>query len=104
MVDIDGGSTYSKIVAVPLKSSPTQLTIFPNPVTENLFVQLASTKADKLTLQISDMQGKVLQQQVDEVGVGNTSVSISTATLAKGSYVLLVKSGEGIKQKQFVKE
>lgn len=104
MVDKDGSYTYSKIVAVPLKSSYTQLTIFPNPVKETLFIQLSSTKADKLTLQITDIQGKVLQQQTDEVGIGNTSLSINTATLTKGSYILLVKIGEALQQRQFVKD
>lgn len=104
MVDKDGSFTYSKVVAVTLNVNRVSLAVYPNPVRDNLFVQITSTKAEKLTLQVTDLQGKLLQQEATQVGVGNVSLSVNTSTLAKGSYVLLVKGSGAVQQKQFVKE
>jgi hypothetical protein len=104
MVDMDGSFTYSKVMAVTLNDNRKSLVVYPNPVKDNLFVQVTSTKAEKLTLQVTDMQGRLLQQEDTQVGIGNVSISINTNTLAKGSYVLLVKRSTGLQQKQFVKE
>ena len=104
MVDKDGSFTFSKAVAVSLTKQQSALTIFPNPVQQNLYVQLAVIKAEKLTLQVIDLQGKILQQQLVDVVIGNTSISINTGALAKGDYVLVVKGSEISQQKLFVKD
>jgi hypothetical protein len=104
MVDKDGSYTYSKVEAVTLNDKRKTLTMYPNPVKDNLFVQFTSSKAEKLTLQVTDLQGRILQQEDTQVGIANVSLSVNTSALAKGSYVLLVKSSKGLQQKQFVKE
>ncbi|MBC7652046.1 MAG: T9SS type A sorting domain-containing protein [Deinococcales bacterium] len=104
MVDKDGSFTCSKVVSCQLSVVSKQLAVYPNPVKETLFVQILSSKADKITVQVTDMQGKVLQQEDMQVGVGNVSLSVNAATLAKGTYVLLVKGSNGLQQKQFIKE
>lgn len=104
MVDKDGSFTYSKIVSCQLSVASKSLAVYPNPVKGNLFVQITSTKAEKITLQVTDLQGKLLQQEDTQVGIGNVSLSVNTSALAKGSYVLLVKGSGGVQQKQFVKE
>ena len=103
MVDQDGNFTYSKTLAVLFKARNAQLTIFPNPVKGSLFVQLYSSKNEKLSIQITDMKGRVLQQQEVMVSVGNMSLSFNASKLAKGTYVLLVKGDNLIQQKQFIK-
>ena len=55
MVDKDGSFTYSKVVAVPFIIPHSLFTIFPNPVKETMFVQLTSSTAEKLTLQIKNI-------------------------------------------------
>ncbi|MFC4230749.1 FG-GAP-like repeat-containing protein [Parasediminibacterium paludis] len=104
MVDKDGSFTYSKIVSCQLSGISRALTVYPNPVKDNLFVQITSTKAEKITLQLTDLQGKLLQQEDTQVGIGNVSLSVNTSALANGSYVLVVKGSGGVQQKQFVKE
>jgi hypothetical protein len=104
MVDNDGSFTYSKTVAVTPNATTKSIRIFPNPVRETLFVQVTSTKTEKLTLQVIDLQGKLLQQQTQQVTAGTTSLSFNTAALAKGNYVLVVKGSAAIQQKQFVKQ
>lgn len=105
MVDNDGSFTYSQTVAIKLNGNNTlPLAIYPNPVKATMFVQLSTIKADKLTLQVADINGKILLQHIAQVNTGNVSLSINVSALAKGSYVLLVKGDGIIQQKQFIKE
>ena len=104
IVNQDGSFTYSKIVAVFLKARNSQLTIFPNPVKETLYVQLTSTRDEKVSVQIIDMKGRVLQQQEVRVSTGNMSLSFNASKLAKGSYVLIIKGDNSVQQKQFSKD
>ena len=103
MVDKNGSFTYSKVLAVLLKSRNSTLSIFPNPVRETLFVQLASAKAEMITIQITDMQGKVIQQQEMQVSIGNTSLSINASNLKIGTYVLLIRNGNTLQKEKFMK-
>ena len=104
IVDNDGSFVYSKVLAVSLNSKIQTLNLYPNPVKETLFVQLNSAKAEKITLQVIDMQGKILKQQIVQAVVGNVSLSIDASAFAKGTYTLLVKGTETMLKKQFVKE
>ncbi len=104
MVDKDGSIAYSKIVIVTLTTNYAQLSIFPNPVKEILTAQITSAKAEKATLQITDMQGKVLQQKEVVLKAGSNNLPVNTAALTKGTYVLVVKGKVVNEQRQFVKE
>ncbi len=102
-VDRDGTITYSNTIIVMVNNSFASLNIYPNPVKETLFAQVSATKAEKVTVQINDMQGKVLIQQQVQLNAGTNNIGLQTSHLAKGSYMLIVK-GEGLQQKQFIKE
>ncbi|HSN59991.1 MAG TPA: ice-binding family protein [Ferruginibacter sp.] len=104
IVNQDGSFTYSKTIAVLLKAHNAQLSIFPNPVKETLYMQLSSAKNEKLSILIIDMKGSVLQQQEVSVSVGNISLSFNASKLAKGNYVLLIRGDNLIQQMEFVKE
>lgn len=103
IMDKDGSFSYSKTIAVQFKNAGTQLSIFPNPVKETLFVQFFAAQAGKFTMQVADMEGRVLQQQEFAATVGSTSLSLNAASLARGTYVLLIRSNGQLEQKQFVK-
>ncbi len=102
-VDKDGSNQYSKIVTVNLAAKQQKLTIFPNPVKQTLTAQLFATKKEKVSIQIKDIQGKVLHVQQTELSKGNNAISIPTSYLVKGSYLLII-NGEIKLQKQFIKE
>jgi hypothetical protein len=104
IIDKNGSFTYSKTIAVMLKNNNSTLNIFPNPVKETVFVQIAATKAETVTIQVGDMMGRILQQEITKVSVGNNSFSVNASSLTRGTYVLLVKSADGVQQKQFTKQ
>ncbi len=103
VADKDGSFTYSKTVSVALTAHNSQLTIFPNPVKEILTATITVSKAEKATLQVTDINGKVLLQKNVTLNTGSNVLPVNTAALAKGSYVLLIK-GAAVQQKVFVKE
>ncbi|MFP5040091.1 M36 family metallopeptidase [Parasediminibacterium sp. JCM 36343] len=102
MTDINGSFAYSNISTVNI-GSKAAFSIYPNPVKAKLSVQWASTKAENSTLLVTDMQGKILQQQPANVQKGNNLFILNTALLAKGTYILMIK-GEKTTQQVFVKE
>ncbi len=102
-VDKDGSKQYSKVVTVNLNTTLHTLTIFPNPVKATLSAQVTTTTTEKVVVQITDMQGKLLQQQLTQLQVGNNTININAGNLTNGTYVLLI-NGDTKLQKRFVKE
>lgn len=69
-----------------------RISIFPNPVTNNQFtIQFAIEEPNTYTLQVTDMMGRQLQQQVVNVGAYNqTQVVKLNPSTAKGMYLVKV--------------
>ena len=77
--------------------------IYPNPVKYVLYVQVQRSIAEKVSLQIVDMLGKIVSQQSQQLTAGVTTLSINTNLLAKGSYFAVIK-GQNTEKKLFIKE
>ncbi len=103
MVDQNGSNTYSKIVSVPINTAKNTFNIYPNPVANTIYVQLISNKMSIANLKITDLQGKVLQQQSINLQIGLNNFNINATNLAKGSYMILI-NGEQLYQKMIIKE
>lgn len=102
MVDQDGRFEYSNIVAVAATNKK-RLTVCPNPVKDNLFIKLENDEKEKVTLMLTDIQGRIFMQQAVAINNGATSVSINTSSLNRGTYILTLK-GTKIQNKIIVKE
>ncbi len=100
--DKDGKYTFSNVVAVNINAPIYNLHIFPNPVKDNLFIQLKNNRAESIIVQVADLAGKVISQQQIRVQAGSNNFSISTSLLKRGNYILIVK-GEKIFQEKFIK-
>lgn len=103
IVDNTGEKQFSKIIAVQLAKNNMVLNVFPNPVKNQLFASINSVKQELVTIQVTDLQGKILQNRILKLNTGNNNFNITTSTLAKGVYLLVIK-GEFLNQKMFVKE
>ena len=73
------------------------LNLFPNPVQAQqlLTVEGMLPEAGRVRLQIYDMTGRVIKQQIAESATGYLSTTISTTGLARGTYQLSIISGAG---------
>jgi Calcineurin-like phosphoesterase/Secretion system C-terminal sorting domain/Purple acid Phosphatase, N-terminal domain len=80
-----------------------QLSIFPNPASENLTLIFDPVKADKeLSLQIVDVNGKVLLSQFHQLSRGEGRIELTGLELENGVYFVRLKDDENFLAGQFV--
>ena len=104
--DLDGSYYFSKIIALRKNSKPVDIILYPNPSTENLFVNMSSTKAEQVSLTVNSVGGlQVISQQV-KLFSGNNSFTISGIDkLPAGVYQLSIRWPGGRKiSQQFLKQ
>ena len=80
------------------------MTLFPNPASVNLNINVSTLAEEEITFAISDMLGKSLLQWEGKAENGVYSTEISIENLSQGVYFLSVKIGERIMTQKFVKE
>jgi uncharacterized repeat protein (TIGR01451 family) len=77
-----------------------QLTLFPNPATDELQVMIRDAGVGAYTADVLSMDGRVLMH----IGALSRNAKISTASLAAGAYVLRLRNAEGrTQQASFMK-
>lgn len=76
------------------------VTCYPNPAFDKLYVNLNSLSAGIYTLELNDMLGRTCLREVKQASSGEQKWSLHTADLQPGMYVLSVKSGE----KRFIQQ
>jgi len=88
--DIDGRSKLSGIVMIT-RDKPTTLDIsglFPNPARTEVKLMIEAPQAGKITLLVSDMNGKTVIQKIESVGLGSNTVPVDITKLATGRYLV----------------
>jgi len=104
MVDKDGRINYSNIVVVKMYDKTGGVNIFPNPVQNELQLQIPSDKKEMVTIQIEDAAGKILQTRTLELNAATIYTSLNTSLLVPGMYLLNVKRGDRQEVKKFIKQ
>jgi len=91
-IDLDGKAEYSKVVKLNFVQ---QLTVHINPNPAHGVVNITVENAsDQLSLQILDLSGRLVRQQLLTAGTQNTPVAIDGLT--KGIYTVKVVSKAGV--------
>jgi hypothetical protein len=88
--DIDGRSKLSNIVTIA-GDKPKMLSIgglYPNPASSLVNVIIDAPSRDKLTLVVSDINGKMVKQQLVNVDIGSNTIPVEISNLAQGSYMV----------------
>lgn len=106
-VDFDGKYSYSSILVLNCTSienqSPTSITIFPNPATDNLSVNINGLQGQK-SLMIYDVIGQEMMHKTIESSDANILENVNIATFAKATYILRIDiDGELYQIIKFVK-
>ncbi|MBL0272733.1 MAG: T9SS type A sorting domain-containing protein [Chitinophagaceae bacterium] len=97
-VDLDGKSTYSKIVTLRLSASIVKnFNVYPNPFSSDLKVELKSTKETTITIRISNAAGQLVVSRKAVLQTGENTVVLSSelSTLKSGMYMMEVVTEEG---------
>lgn len=107
IVDNDGSFKYSNVVLIRgLKTSTISIAaVYPNPTKSYLNVMIASPIQKEVSLQVSDVSGKIVKTITTKVVDGDNMVSLNVNSLAKGMYAIsLIESGTLTKTISFIKE
>lgn len=87
-VDLNGAVVYSNVLMVEFGGAYEAPKVFPNPVHNDLFVQLPDADVQPLA-RIFDLTGKLVQSSTM---VGN---SLNVQAMTKGTYILQITDGQG---------
>ena len=90
IIDADGKYSYSGIVKLILSSIKGTLTIRPNPVVNNVTVEINATAAEGVNWIITDITGKTVMQNRIQLNKGENSMDINLGHLPAGMYYLKV--------------
>jgi hypothetical protein len=73
------------------RDKPTTLDIsglYPNPARTNVKLMIEAPQAGKITVLVTDMNGKTVIQKVESVGLGSNTIPVDITTLATGRYLI----------------
>ncbi len=107
MIDVDGKAGYSNIVALLNKESGFDvINITPSVVTgDKTTLNITAAANTAVEIMVTDIAGKVLQNQKANLVVGTNAISLETARLASGTYQVTVFTGAGRSETlRFVKQ
>lgn len=95
-IDNNGKFSYSGVVTLSRRSTEITLSkVFPNPATTELNVVITSPRAEKLTIIVTDLRGKVVMQTSTNVVLGENQQQLNVAKLAGGTYMVKVICADG---------
>lgn len=101
MIDKDGKYTYSKIVNVKwIKGNGKQLSLYPNPTKEKIFLEGSELIGEKVAARIVDIGGKVIMT----TNVKNLRNGLQVSNLPNGSYFIEIADAAAKKTLQFIVE
>ena len=99
-VDKDGKFTYSQVLVLHIPFN-TKFSIYPNPATTYMQLQINGNVTGNVVIAIADVAGKTVQQRTLAASAG--SIKISTDNLVNGTYfVTLTYNGHRYMQKLIV--
>ena len=100
MVDIDGKFKYSKIVTARLNNNFSNAIAYPNPTSAELRIKMENPLAGVTTVQVIDLSGRIVQQQVAAPGAVN--VQIDVRKLPAGRYFVKMINGKELINQSFI--
>ncbi len=86
--DIDGQSSYSKVATQMIHSNETDIVLFPNPTSGDLFINLTglTNKQNKVMYTITDLNGKIWTKKEITVNGTATKVTEDMRAMPSGLY------------------
>jgi hypothetical protein len=102
-VDIDGKFLYSEIRDIYMDANSFNVTLYPNPVTNEMSVGCQFMQSSAIQFQVVDLNGKVIYKQNNSVTKGYHTIQIQVNQLNPGMYLLVVQAGGKKVTKRFAK-
>jgi glucose/arabinose dehydrogenase len=88
---IDGRSNYSKVVSLSRGGNSFYVRAYPNPVKSSGTLVIFSDKDEIVTWQVTDVSGRTLRSQINQISKGQNNININMNSIPAGIYQLVVK-------------
>ncbi len=98
--------TFSNLVnnvSPIVKKERGNLTLYPNPVIDQLQMSYETLKDGNVLVEIIDFQGRILHRQTISCQEGTNQATISVAQLQKGLYLFRLQNRKNIETIKFIK-
>ena len=92
-VNKDGSHQYSKVIKIMNNAVRIAVSMYPNPVSDKLSVELTAEKPDNVTLQVSDIHGRIMLEKDYAININNTALSLDVLAWKPQLYILKVLDG-----------
>jgi hypothetical protein len=106
-LDKDGKEFISNVVALKSNVKLVEIvSLYPNPVKDNLNVSVNSAITEKVSLVITDISGRTVIQQKYPLNNGVNNIQVKTATLVAGTYFIKITGSDNneIATERFIKK
>ena len=80
------------------------LNVYPNPVSDNLMLEVAATEHQSGKWSLNSLSGRMLTHQALELNTGNNLINIPVNHLSSGIYFLKIQTEEGFITKRIIKQ
>ncbi|KAA3631845.1 MAG: T9SS C-terminal target domain-containing protein [Bacteroidetes bacterium] len=104
MVDQDGSFRYSPKVSIEIKPDIENITVFPNPGDEQIFLQLETSNSEDITIMIYNTVGQFVLEQVFPAEPGFNQFSFDITNFSSGLYFMEVRQGRTLEKVKFAVE
>ncbi|HNO99068.1 MAG TPA: T9SS type A sorting domain-containing protein [Ferruginibacter sp.] len=107
IVDLDGKSTFSQVLALRIDGSVVvnNMTVYPNPFTSHIKLQLYSAKEENSTVRFFSMTGQeVLKRNITLLPGDNIVIVKDLETIALGMYVMEFRTASGAVTQRIIKQ
>jgi hypothetical protein len=101
--DVDGKMTYSNVINVYF-GNETMVTLYPNPVSSLLNVDINTPKATTAQVKITDATGRVVRVTDMTLQAGSNQTQVDLQSLADGVYMVNITNGKGLNYSQPVRK
>jgi hypothetical protein len=95
--------TFNVNVSVPEVEGFDQLTLYPNPTTNNFNIQWNSNSNERVQIRIVDIAGKVVYQNSEAISVGMNTIEMDAQSWATGFYTVELKVNDRVGRMKILK-
>ena len=97
-MDFDGKIQYTSIIRLEC-GKPDNWRVWPNPVNEQLFVNLSTVTGSQAGIRVFDNRGALVREQRNNLLPGNNQLNVDMRKLPPGTYHVVVEWGNGQSRK-----
>lgn len=101
--DVDGNASISQVKDV-YHGEEAMVTVYPNPVSDVLNIEIQSARAGMAEIKIMDATGRIIKAISAQLQQGGNTSKVDLETFAKGIYVVQVSNGKGLQFTQTIRK